>query len=131
MEFELFGVESEDDEQRGAPRFGTRCVVLVTNLSMKTKTIIGSLHDVCPTGMRIETTLPVHVGDEVRVDLPGFLVAAEVVHYAMGAQRYDVGLKLARALNAEELEQCVEPQSWAKTLLRENRASRIAPFVCR
>jgi hypothetical protein len=127
----LFGVGSEVDEQRGAPRFDTRCVVLVTNLSLKTKTIMGCLHDVCATGMRIETTLPVHVGNEVRVNLPSFLVVAEVVHYAVGTHRYDFGLKLARPLNAEELDQCIQPDRWAKTLLRDSRRSRVAPFVFR
>jgi hypothetical protein len=130
-EIALFGDDSDVDDQRAAARLNTQCVVLVTNLTLHTKSILGFLHDVCATGMRIETSLPVQVGDEVRVDLPRFMVMAEVVHYAVGAQRYDAGLKLARPLNSEELHQCVRPDSWAKTLSPESRRPGIAAVVCR
>lgn len=127
----LFGEVLEADEQRAAPRIETKCIVLVTNLSLQTKTVIGFLHDVCTTGMRIGTGLPVHVGDEIRVHLPSFMVVGEVVHYAVGAQGRDAGLRLARPLNCDELDQCVESSSWGKILSPEFRRPRLAAVVCR
>jgi len=129
--FVLFGGESDFDEQRAALRFDTKCAILVTNLTLETKTRIGCLHDVCSLGMRIETSLPLHEGHDVRINLPDFMVLAKVVHYAVGAQRYDVGLKLARPLRSEELDQCVQPNGWAKALVAGNRRPRIASFGCR
>jgi hypothetical protein len=81
-------------ERRANPRFNSASVVLITNLSRATKAFQGLMLDLSTTGMRVETTLPFHIGDAVRVDLPNVTVLAEVVHYAVISKRAEVGLAI-------------------------------------
>jgi hypothetical protein len=67
----------------------------------------GFLLDISSTGMRVETDFSPKVGDQVRVDLPGFTVRAGVLHFAEIQGRFEVGLKLAQPLNREQLLKCL------------------------
>lgn len=101
-----FGVEKE--ELRANPRYATASVILITNLTQGSRAVDGLLLDVSRTGMRIEANLPFRAGDAVRVDLPDFIVLAEVVHHADAVQGREVGLKLVHSLDREQLERMMQ-----------------------
>ena len=60
------------------------------------------------TGMRIHAALPFGIGDAVRVDLPKFMVLAEVVHATSVSETAEVGLKLIHSLDCEQLDNLLE-----------------------
>ena len=105
--------EGPDICLRANPRYKTALAVLVTNLSRATQATQGLLLDVSTTGMRIETTSSFYIGDAVRIDLPNFILLAEVVHYAVISERMEVGVKLFHSLDKDDLERFLQPL-WAE-----------------
>jgi len=106
-------VEELESELRANPRHKAALTLLVTNLSRRTQATQGLLLDVSTTGMRIETTSSFYIGDAVRIDLPNFILLAEVVHYAVISERMEVGVKLFHSLDKDDLERFLQPL-WAE-----------------
>jgi PilZ domain len=95
------------NELRAAPRQKAALLILVTNLTQAVHPTETLLLDVSATGMRLQTALPLAVGDAVRVDLPRFTVLAEVIHRSNIGEEAEVGLKLVHSLDREQLDNCL------------------------
>jgi len=100
--------EAESDGYlRAHRRYRTAVTILITNLTRNATAVAGFLLDASATGMRIEASLPLLVGDVVRIDFGKVAVIGEVLHYAGVYGRLEVGLKLTKPLNREQLLECL------------------------
>jgi hypothetical protein len=63
--------------------------------------------------MRIETLLPVLLGDSVRIEAKSHMVLGEAVHSANGSVGVEVGIKLIHSLDRENLATFLQPL-WAE-----------------
>jgi len=98
---------------RANRRYKTSSGVFVTNLSQLSIRVAGVLLDFSSSGMRIETPLLFHLGDSVRVEAGRHILLAEIVHRSEGSVGVEVGLKLVRSLNRENLATFLQPP-WAE-----------------
>src|SRR4051812_24869502 len=97
---------------RANRRHKTSSAVLISTLSKPSERLVGVLLDFSIDGMRIETTLPLNLGDSVRVEAGKHMVLGEIVRQTNGSVGVEVGLKLVQSLNRENLATFLRPP-WA------------------
>jgi len=89
---------------RGYHRHKTRRVTAIDQLSQNAKSTPAIIRDISITGIKIQGSFFVGVGDRLRLDLGRFNIVAEVVHCRSKSERMHVGLKLVHSLTDEELD---------------------------